>query len=202
MTSPAMATTYIKPIPALAELRDRVLARTKKRMPKWRFRPALDFIVQLQPKPTTALFKGVAIEMEGVEASAFDRLSFIGAPAIRLVFELTTTDVNVPDVLGQWQFKPREARCRHRTEADVLQLRERLLRALATRFDQLTPALMLAPQCLLCGRSLFDPASMARLVGPECSGTNSLDIPVFKLPPRRRKPRQMLLSDFGWFDKP
>lgn len=41
-----------------------------------------------------------------------------------------------------------------------------------------------------------------RLVGAECAGTSSLNTPTFKLPPRRRKPRQVLLSDFGWFDKP
>jgi hypothetical protein len=141
-----------------------------------------DFIVQLQPKPTTDLkFEGVAIAMYGVEASAFDHLPFIGPPYIRLAFELAATapDVDIPDVPPAWQFNPRGARRRQRSEADVLSLRARLLRALATRFDQLTPSLMLQPQCLMCGRELTDPAS-----------------------PRRRKPRQMLLSDFGWFDKP
>jgi Family of unknown function (DUF6011) len=189
----------IAPIPALAELRGMVMARSAKRMPKWKFRIAPDFVIQLQPKPTTDLkFDGVAIAMDGVEASAFDRLSFVGPAYVRLQFELAATAPDVPD---QWQFKPRGARCRWHSEADVLNLRARLLRALATRFKQLTPALMLQPQCVLCSRSLTDPASMARMIGPECSGTASLDAPMFKLKRRRRRPRQMLLSDFGFFDK-
>src|SRR5262249_14739800 len=37
--------------------------------------------------------------------------------------------------------------------------------------------LMLAPNCLVCGKGLTDPASMARFIGPECAGTSSLHVP-------------------------
>jgi hypothetical protein len=37
--------------------------------------------------------------------------------------------------------------------------------------------MMLAPNCLLCGKGLTDPASMARGIGPECAGTSSIHAP-------------------------
>jgi hypothetical protein len=48
-------------------------------------------------------------------------------------------------------------------------------------FDRLTPKAMLSPQCLVCGKGLTDPASMARWIGPECAGTSSLHIPLHTL---------------------
>jgi hypothetical protein len=44
-------------------------------------------------------------------------------------------------------------------------------------FNQLTVDAMLSPQCLICGKELTDPASMARFIGPECAGTSSLRVP-------------------------
>jgi hypothetical protein len=44
-------------------------------------------------------------------------------------------------------------------------------------FNRLTVGAMLHPHCLICGKTLTDPASMARFVGPECAGTSSLKVP-------------------------
>ena len=41
----------IEPMPALAALRDAVLQRSDKRMPRWSFRIAPDIVTQIQPKP-------------------------------------------------------------------------------------------------------------------------------------------------------
>jgi hypothetical protein len=35
---------------------------------------------------------------------------------------------------------------------------------------------MFSAHCLICGKALTDPASMARWIGPECAGTSSLDV--------------------------
>jgi len=36
---------------------------------------------------------------------------------------------------------------------------------------------MLKPACLMCGKALTDPVSMARWIGPECAGTSSAVVP-------------------------
>ena len=54
--------------------------------------------------------------------------------------------------------------------------RERVLAELRSgRLDDYDAALMFGANCLLCGKGLTDPASMARRIGPECAGTSSLD---------------------------
>jgi hypothetical protein len=50
-------TTPIAPIPALAELRDMVLARSKKRRPKWRFRLAPDLVLQPSLRPPSRAWR-------------------------------------------------------------------------------------------------------------------------------------------------
>jgi hypothetical protein len=80
-------TTPIAPIPALAELRDMVLARSKKRRPKWRFRLAPDLVLQLQPATTItglACFAGEAVEC--CDADDAVRTENIGSPALQLRF--------------------------------------------------------------------------------------------------------------------
>jgi hypothetical protein len=39
------------------------------------------------------------------------------------------------------------------------------------------PAQMLSYNCVICGKGLTDPASMARWIGPECAGTSTLHMP-------------------------
>ena len=43
--------------------------------------------------------------------------------------------------------------------------------------DGAVPAEMLSPNCVICGKGLTDPASMARWIGPECASTSSLYVP-------------------------
>src|SRR5690242_13903054 len=43
----------IAPMPMLSALRDAVLVRSTKRMPKWKFRVAPDIVAQIQPRPDT-----------------------------------------------------------------------------------------------------------------------------------------------------
>src|SRR5690242_12799840 len=45
------AISAIEPMPILASLRDAVLMRSNKRMPKWKLRVADDTLTQIQPKP-------------------------------------------------------------------------------------------------------------------------------------------------------
>jgi uncharacterized protein YndB with AHSA1/START domain len=42
---------------------------------------------------------------------------------------------------------------------------------------------MFQPACLLCGKALTDPVSMARWIGPECAQAqnHTLDVGLFKL---------------------
>ncbi|MFZ4629933.1 MAG: DUF6011 domain-containing protein, partial [Blastocatellia bacterium] len=42
------------------------------------------------------------------------------------------------------------------------------------KLDELSVGLMLSPRCLVCGRKLTDAVSMARMIGPECSGHQHL----------------------------
>src|SRR5262245_35496183 len=45
------------------------------------------------------------------------------------------------------------------------------------RFDVVDSKVMLSAHCLICGKTLTDPASMARYIGPECAGTSSVHVP-------------------------
>jgi hypothetical protein len=68
----------------------------------------------------------------------------------------------------------------------VFDFRRRVFSALdPARFEQLSPELMLSHQCLCCGKQLTDPASMGRMIGPECSHTSSLLLPgVWRAEPK------------------
>ena len=60
--------------------------------------------------------------------------------------------------------------------------RARVLAALrGDCFDSLRAEMMLSPACLVCGKGLTDPVSIARWIGPECAGTASLDIRMVRL---------------------
>jgi hypothetical protein len=45
------------------------------------------------------------------------------------------------------------------------------------RLDKFAPDIMLSSHCLLCGKALTDPVSMARWIGPECANSGALTIP-------------------------
>jgi hypothetical protein len=60
-------------------------------------------------------------------------------------------------------------------------LRERLVAVfLSDAFNDLQPATLLQPQCLIC----TDPISMARMIRPECWGSGSVNLP-FTVQPKR-----------------
>jgi hypothetical protein len=178
---------FIEPI---AELREEVLKHSLKRMPKWKFRFAPDIIVQLQPKPTVLpseaamargvkpkfhLFKGIAVMTEGVAASALKQLpSRPCLPWWQIKFEVFAvdpgTDWTFQRTSGRWQYEA--------DKAGVPTLVQRIVTTLRGGFFTASmPAQMLSHNCVICGKGLTDPASMARWIGPECAGTSTLHVP-------------------------
>jgi hypothetical protein len=185
----------IKPAPLLAELRDRVFRQSEKRSPKWKFRLAPDLVVQIQPKLTTALLK---FECRAVQCAGADTTSFAQQGRRQterdwwqLSFDLTAT---APD---EWLLKPtgytwskptHDVWERSNAAERVLsyetnrenahRLPDRVIAAFeAGHFDRLRPEIMLGHNCMICGKGLTDPVSMARFIGPECAGTASPNLP-------------------------
>jgi hypothetical protein len=159
----------IKPAPALAELHKMVFERSEKRSPKWKFRLAPDLVLQIQPKLTRrALFKFEcrAIRCEGADlAVLLMKRQDIQRPYWFLDFGLYAG-------ADTWIFQARRV-----SRNSDPSLRQDLIDAFqAGRFDVLQPDLMLGSHCLICGKSLTDPASMARFIGLECAGTASLAV--------------------------
>lgn len=167
----------INPVPALAELRMAVIAASEKRMPHWRFRLAPNIVMDLQPKLTQRyllLFEGRALMCEGANAALL-AASYRGEvhPHWRLKFELYAR------LSQEWQFRYRGAMwsgprhndlSREHNIAKVGELRDRIVAAFADGwFDRIRPEMMLSWHCLLCGKGLTDPISMARFIGPECA---------------------------------
>jgi hypothetical protein len=109
----------MQPIPTWAELWERVLERSDKRMPKWRFRLAPELLLEVQPQPVffrcaELLARGWVQELlafdcraiEGVEplaAAALEKLPGAGAPAWCSVRCRVYADA------GGWWLKPRSS---------------------------------------------------------------------------------------------
>jgi hypothetical protein len=187
-----ITTDTFPPINFLRDLREEVLKHSLKRMPKWKFRLSADIVMQLQPKPTylpsTAAielgfarpefirFEGMAVKVDG---------GADGAMLIRLprgyhhnywqrkfeVVAYNDTEWLLNFRGGCWKYGAPQEGNESLKAAVVSALRDGF-------FNQLTPAAMLSPHCLICGKGLTDPASMARWIGPECAGTSSLRIPL------------------------
>jgi hypothetical protein len=167
-TKDSMADIQLTPIPSLLQLRELVLARSRKRMPRWKFRLHTDLVISIQPKPTGRLFACIAVDADG---AGIDDLTATYLPrnrhASRLIF----------NILEDWRFRlvqvnwPPDNRAR---QLDAV--RRRVVEALP-QLATLRPEMLLRPQCLRCGRQLSDPASMGRWFGPECLGTTSIEIP-------------------------
>ncbi len=182
-------TSTIPPIKFLAELREEVLQHSHKRMPKWKFRLAPDLIFQLQPrpavmpseaamarglKPKLEHFEGIAAKGESVAATIFERLPERSDPPwCKLNYELFSENLD-----ADWIFKPTGGRWRRGIDqSEISVIIDRLVAAFRGKlFDGQTPAKMLSPNCVLCGKGLTDPASMARWIGP-CASTSSLRVP-------------------------
>jgi hypothetical protein len=164
----------VAPIPTLANLRDAILERSEKRFPKWKFRLAPDLILQIQPRAAIKTqFECVAVKVEGATAVVFT------SPLHLLARDwwLAKIDIVVEPHDG-WRLVPRGRRWRYEADrAGFINLHARVFEAFSgNRFAAITPDLMLSPNCLICGKGLTDPASMARFIGPECAGTSSLAV--------------------------
>jgi hypothetical protein len=183
----------------LLDLREHVLARSVKRMPKWKFRLAPDVVMMLQPKvgkhqrvatkngdawewiDFPRQFEGKLLICEGADADKLLRHPF-GMLYCQQQFAISTGDAGGHRIVGtgfsaNTGLKDQTEREARWNELDR-QSTDTLLTALGNgTFDSIGPAMMLTPNCLMCGKSLTDPASMARGIGPECAGTGSVHVP-------------------------
>jgi Family of unknown function (DUF6011) len=152
------------PIPALAELRLAAIEASEKRMPYWRFRLSPNIVLKLQPK----------LMWEGPNARLLDAsYKDLVHPHWRFGFEVTA------QVPKEWRFHRRSASWsgpqrydmpREHNMAKVAELRERVVAAFRDGwFNVIGPEMMLSQHCLICGKGLTDPVSMARFIGPECA---------------------------------
>ncbi len=157
------------PSPLLTALRRTVLAARDDRCPKWRFRLAPDLVVQIQPRPGERrdrfyLFNCIAIQGEQITKEHF------GSKNARRHLPCIEFGIVDDPAISGWRTEPYA----FRGMEVVRDLMPRLVEALA-KLEALKPGHMLAFECLICGRALSDPASIARLIGPECADTASLD---------------------------
>jgi uncharacterized protein DUF6011 len=205
----------------LIELREQVLARSTKRMPKWKFRLAHDVVMMLQPKveanlsvwdseygepgrsrvPVSLRFAGEIRMQDGADAKAFssskkDRRD--DEPHMSFKFEIVTRSDDAASGWTWWlsrngrsgrlgpEWAPKSAfgdgvnTSKRVQELDRLEnlVQKVLTDALADgTFNVVDVEVMLTTQCLVCGKALTDPASMARYIGPECAGTSSIHVP-------------------------
>jgi Family of unknown function (DUF6011) len=173
----------IAPISLLAELANYIIAQNEKRLPKWKFRLAANLAVQVHPQLTrkyARLFKCAAVETVGVSAKHFlEPDSLRGQVHHRMAFGLFA---NAADD-STWVLAPKSAHLdKSHSWADRIAFRSRVIAGLsAEHFAALSPDLMLANYCLICGKALIDPVSRARRIGPECWGGASNNLPhVFK----------------------
>jgi len=186
----------LAPVPVLATLREMVLERSEKRMPKWGFRLDSDLVLQLQPRPVSllsqrALDRGLEQQLLRFEGG----LLFMpdGAPANAFhspLQELSPPWLKLNGIIGAvvpeaWTLKINGYRFSRKAGFGVpeaLAARSRLVEALhPSRWADLTARRFLSPKCLICGKALTDPASMARFIGPECAGTASLHNYTYQL---------------------
>ena len=178
----------IPPVPFLANLREAVLQRSTARMPKWRFRFTPDLVAQIQPKPVSMLSKAASEQGYRQYTIRFECRVVLSEEANPAMLERTPSSAKpwwlrsfniVDEQEGVWTiFRKSGMRKRDADQDGFAILNTRFRDALASNvFDGHLGELMLAPQCLVCGKGLTDPASMARFIGPECSGTSSLLVP-------------------------
>jgi len=191
-------------IPALASLRDEVLALNRARRPKWRFRLAPDLILQLQPwnELQQIVPQAQLVEIHKTMAWGDERRAALQAAALDVVLQFKGAaivgredvtsfdrkpdstapwawlDFNLHAASSGWLFVLTHWRVRAGTFDTFKTTVDRVRSELRPeRFAVFTPDLMLKPACLYCGKALTDPASMARWIGPECAGTGSLSVP-------------------------
>jgi hypothetical protein len=167
--------------PFLADLRTLILQKNAKRCPKWAFRFADDLVMQLQPQPTDFI-------SEESKAHGFQQLvlKFLGRtvhgspiPAdpfskhVKGLYELRFR-LYAAEGDAAWTFKVESSWGRLPLD-QALEYKTRVVAALP-RLTSLDPAMMFRPACVICGKLLTDPVSMARWIGPECFGRGTIDI--------------------------
>lgn len=156
----------VAPIGLFRELREFVLERSHTRLPKWRFRVADDLVMYVQPKPAERRDRFYAFDCCAFAASDPGTLlnredCDAGRGLWRLVFGIDP----------EWRVEPRRLRWPRRDEEGAFAFRARVIGALRSdAFDRLDARRMLSPSCLICGKALTDPISIARWIGPECAG--------------------------------
>jgi hypothetical protein len=173
----------VEPVPALATLRDLVLSINAKRCPKWRFRVADAIVMQLQPRPDQGRydmhaghrFTGRILAGPGITKAHFTRKD-LGTDCRDIPFSIddgATSPV-------RWRVRVHRGPGPRHELAPWQALKDQLSAALP-RLNTLERALMFQPSCLICGKPLSDPVSMARWIGPECAHSHALDVGVFQL---------------------
>jgi hypothetical protein len=172
----------IRPVSFLEELRGEVLKRSDKRMPKWKFRIAPDLLMMVQPQTKVVnyekdlqLFVGNALQTEGATKEMLEGKQGIKPPYWHSKFSINTP-LAAQDAWNVSQTGWRRSGGAGQDGTDRLEQR-----VIATFrdgfFDQLTVSPLLSDHCLICGKALTDPASMARFIGPECAGTSTIRVP-------------------------
>jgi Family of unknown function (DUF6011) len=176
-----MNTDFWLPVPippqqAIAELYSYVLARSEKRSPKWKFRLRPDLIIEIQPKCSKSVYlfecRALRLERAGLE-HLVGKAEALPPPYYKMKFVVRA------QVSDQWVFQARSLSwSRGAPRPTALTLKGDLIEAFAKKsFDRLNPKLMLGYHCLCCGKTLTDPVSMARFIGPECWGNDSANLP-------------------------
>lgn len=181
----------IATIPTLAHLRDQVLQRSTKRCPKWKFRLAPDIVAQLQPRACVWLTPAIARRYDYRQRTLeFDGRAYFGPNLTDQTFT-TARPAGVPILLftiyeedespDTWSVKfhrvstvRRDPMTRALEPVNYIGNADRLVQRLHPDTFSGLPDVMLSPNCLICGKGLTDPASMARFIGPECAATSSL----------------------------
>lgn len=174
----------IEPIPMLAALRDAVLSRSDKRMPKWQFRLADDIVTRIQPKTA----KSVKANRNG--KPWFDCLAIIHPDASAAMLQAKDPPKDAWKLgyrltlfaADKWIFQPTRLGYDQTCLNDdrnrlAYAIRDRVVSTLPIALAHLNPGLMLQPSCLMCGKAMTDPVSMARWIGPDCAHTTSAAVP-------------------------
>ena len=183
-------------IPTLAELRDQVLLRSTKRCPKWKMRLAAELVIELQPKPAvliadiartygyqqhTVEFNGQAYFGPNLTADTLTKPRGVRRPFVpQIKFKIFAIEGETV-----WRVKPFTGTMQYRdlvsgsamVTVEAAPLLDHLCARLTPATFAVLPDVMLSPQCMICGKRLTDPASMARFIGPECFGSSTLTVP-------------------------
>jgi hypothetical protein len=148
-------------------------------MPKWKFRVEPDIVMQLQPRPDTRTKANPGC-LPWFDCQAVIREDVTGAmlkdpprDSWKIHFKVT---IRIDPM--EWWFKVCGVGYRTGWQNDApMIVRNRLVDLMPVAFTRLHPEMMLKPACLMCGKALTDPVSMARWIGPECAGTSSAVMP-------------------------